>query len=98
MKWHLILFITILSLPVQAQNLCGSYDRLAAELKRMYNEQVTHSGYIENAAHEISIVEIWETEDSDTFSIVLIRPNGIACLIITGKELRWNKDAFNDET
>ena len=99
MKWLLALFITIFSSQAFAHVLvCLAYPEIAQVLTTQYKEQVTHRGFIETKDGTTYIVEIWETEEKSTFSIVRMTSDGVACIDMFGQQLYLVKDTRNDET
>jgi len=99
MKWLLVLLITISSFQASAHAImCTSYAKIASTLSLRYQEEITHRGYLTTVDNKIFIVEIWQTKDKETFSIVQIGSSGVACLVMTGRELNSIKDVFNEPT
>jgi len=71
----------VLGTPVKAQQACLSADILAERLASEYGEQKTGSGLMT----ETQALEIWASPETGTWTIFLVTPAGIACIISTGR-------------
>jgi hypothetical protein len=59
---------------------CGLRDVLVEKLTETYAERLTATG-LQNAQ---SMVEIWTSDKTGSFSILVTRPDGISCLVSAG--------------
>ena len=64
---------------------CGPRDDLAKQLEQKYGERPIASGVSGRGA----LVEVFMSADGSSWSIVLTRPNGMACLVDEGEGWRW---------
>jgi hypothetical protein len=98
MKWLLALIITILPFSAYAQlSTCATYNIMKLRLESYWNESPTHRGYIETITGKVYIIEIWESPDSETFTMLRISSDSIACIFASGRELVYIKEDSNDE-
>jgi hypothetical protein len=101
MKWILALLLSLfLILPIKAgviQVACGSsYAQLRDVLTDKYKERLTHRGTARLVNGGLILVEIWESKDKETFSIIYVYPNHSVCLIIGGQDLNFWGDAWDE--
>lgn len=70
------------SMPVaaSAQAPCGPLDQLAELLEREYGEAVHSEGLADSGA----IMQLWANPETGSWSIVIILPDGLACLPAAG--------------
>ncbi|MFQ5438085.1 MAG: hypothetical protein ACE5DK_04550 [Paracoccaceae bacterium] len=67
--------------PVFAQQAtCGQRDHLTAQLTEKYMEQLTAGGF-QSAS---SVLEIWTSPQSGTWTMLLTRPDGVSCVVGSG--------------
>ncbi len=65
---------------------CLPYEVAEKGLVRSFNERVHERGLANHSQGSI-MVEIWKNVHSRTFTILLVRTDGIACFIVTGTDL-----------
>ena len=76
-----ILALMVSALPAYAQqSRCGPRDQVFEVLREKYSEKPTFEGIAENG----SMFIVFASPTTGTWTGVAIRPNGMACLIITG--------------
>jgi hypothetical protein len=75
------LFFTILFKPARAAPQCDGYDRVATLLADTYGEALTGQGIAGGGA----ILQLFAHPEGDTWSIVVVLPDGQACLMASGK-------------
>lgn len=61
---------------------CNAYTALASALAGMYGEAVTARGEVRG-----NVIELWVNAETRTWSITVVDPNGIACIVANGD--RW---------
>ena len=76
----LTLFLSIAATPAFAQMVCGNHADIEKRLQSGYQEVRTGVGVAGNGG----LIELY-TSEKGTFTIVLTRPNGMACLIAVGE-------------
>ena len=80
------LFTGIFGGPADSGALCSQYDLLTDHLTRRYNERAVASGLPSNGTY----LEIWASE-AGTWSVLVVSPNGPACLIHSGQDFEFIK-------
>ena len=74
--------------PASAQTLrpvaCGQRDAITAKLEQRYSEHQKGAGLVSGTR----LLEIWHSEKTGTWTILMTRPDGIACVMATGKHWR----------
>ncbi len=80
-------FLLILAVPWPAhgQAVCMPRDQIVARLESQYQEFQAAWGM----ANTGQLVELWATEDRDTWTLVLTHANGISCLMAAGEH--WSE-------
>lgn len=78
--------IAVLALPIAppalAQNgLCGPHPALAGQLAADYGEQPVAIGLTNDGL----LVEIFVADGRRTFTLLLTRPDGLACILLAGQ-------------
>ncbi len=68
--------------PALAQNVipCGLHDLIAAQLITEYNETRIGAG-LQNPQ---TLMEIWTSAETGSWTVLIIRPNGVACVVASG--------------
>jgi len=64
----------------QAQYVCAKRDSMITQLKKKFGESERGIGVSGTEA----VIEIWSSEETGTWTIVMTRPNGIACVMAAG--------------
>ncbi len=80
----LALATAVLSYPVQALHMCADRDRILDRLARSYSEQRTALGVAPGG-----VIELLTRADGRTWTIILSRPDGSACVLATGED--WQR-------
>ena len=68
-----------------AQQACADRDQITTRLESKYGESFAGGG-LRNAK---SIYEVWMSEDSGTWTIIMTKPDGQACVMAAGTN--WRK-------
>lgn len=80
---YIAALLAVLAGPVAAQApQCAPHDRVIALLSGKYGEDRRSAGLA--GAEGQAIMEIHANEETGTWTIIIIRPDGIACLVISG--------------
>jgi hypothetical protein len=67
---------------VAAPAVCIPYDDIVGQLTGRYSEAVVARG-LSARGHA---VEVWRAPDGATWSVVIVTPNGVACLVDAGAD------------
>ena len=62
---------------------CAPRDSVIEHLKERYGERVISRGFID----ESQLLEVFATPDADTWTVVIVRVDGSACVLVSGKNL-----------
>jgi len=87
-RWLAIPLAVVIALygaPVSTQMVCGDYASMTIQLATPYGETRRGLGVSGN-----TLFEVWRSEDTGTWTILQVYPNGVACVIAVGEN--W-KDA-----
>ena len=69
-----------LCMPAAAHDLpCGKREKIIAQLQQKYGEVVIFRGIVEGA-----MAELWYSPRKQTWTVVVSRANGTACLMVGG--------------
>lgn len=73
-----------------AQSMCGPYKQIVASLAaKPYNERQIAKGTTKIGGEGAGItLEVYGAPKGKTFTIVLVRPDGFACIIAAGESLQ----------
>ena len=69
---------------VHAQSNCAPRDSVIERLKEKYSERLTGGG-VQNAE---SIIEIWASDKTGSFTVLITHANGTSCVVSSGQN--WN--------
>jgi len=70
--------------PAQASN-CADRDRVVERLKAYYDESYAGGG-LQKVQEDQTLVEVWASEDTGTFTVMLTTPDGQTCVLATGTD------------
>lgn len=65
----------------QARTVCAERESMITQLKKQFGESERGVGL----SGQKALVEIWSSEETGTWTIVMTRPNGIACVMASGQ-------------
>lgn len=65
--------------PVHAAN-CAMRDVVVDRLEGKYSERLTAGGLQTSK----SIMEVWSSDETGTFTVILTHPNGVSCIVASG--------------
>jgi len=83
---HLVGLCVILCLPAAAVAQaaeCGQRDQVVERLASRYSERLTAGGLQETDSTQ-SVIEVWASTETGTFTVLLTNPDGIACIVAAG--------------
>jgi hypothetical protein len=70
-------------LPAAAQ-VCSPYESVRRALFEQHGESAVGAGHDDRDV----VVQLFATSDGATWTLVIVRPDGIACLVASGQEWR----------
>ena len=80
----LLFGMTAAAYPAHASN-CALRDTVVDRLESKYSEQFTAGGLQTSRAAQ-TIVEVWSSPETGTFTGMLTNPQGISCIVATGTD------------
>lgn len=66
--------------PVRAQVSCSTHENVAAKLDLEFGESVIGRGL----RSETSLYEVWRSAETGSWTIVMVTPDGLACVMASG--------------
>ena len=85
---------TILGIPimlaltagmVQAKT-CGKRDKMVVQLQEKYSENLRMGG-LQKVQGGQSVLEIWTSETTGTYTVLLTRADGVSCVMAAGTDV-----------
>ena len=73
-----------LASPALAGN-CASRAAVVERLETKYAEELAMAG-LQTASDTGTVVEVWASSETGTFTILVTQPNGITCIVATGTD------------
>jgi hypothetical protein len=70
--------------PAFASN-CAQRATVIERLETKYSEKLTVGGLQKNRTAQ-SVMEIWASDETGTFTVLLTNPNGISCIVAAGTD------------
>lgn len=70
--------------PAFAAN-CGMRDSMVERLKSAYSESLTAGGLQGNQTMT-TMLEVWASEESGTFTVMITNPQGVSCIVAAGTD------------
>jgi len=84
----LVLGIAAMPPPAGAQTRqsvpCGPRDTITDQLTQRYSEHQSGLG----VANGTRLFEVWQSEQTGTWTILMTRPDGVSCIMATGRHWR----------
>lgn len=74
----------ITAIPAHADN-CAKRDQVVARLQEQYKENLTAGG-LNASAGKTTLVEVWASEETGTFTVMLTTAHGLSCIVATGTD------------
>lgn len=64
---------------------CGIRDTVVEQLKKKYSEELKVGG-LQKIRNGHSVMELWSSDETGTFTILLTNANGISCIVAAGTD------------
>lgn len=71
--------------PPAAAATCSARNSLVEQLQSKYAEQLTVGG-LQKVRGSQSVMEVWSSPETGTFTVLLTQPNGISCIVAAGTD------------
>lgn len=80
-----IVFGMAATAPPAIASTCGERGEVIQQLESQYSETLTAGG-IQTAPSKNSVVEIWSSDTTGTFTVLMTQANGISCIVAVGTD------------
>jgi len=67
---------------------CADRDTVVKRLKSQYDEAFSAGG-LQTIRDKQTLVEVWSSQKTGTFTVMLTTPDGLACVVATGTD--WHQ-------
>lgn len=71
--------------PAAQAATCATRDSVVKSLQSKYSEALTAGG-LQMAAGAQTVMEIWSSADTGTYTVLLTNANGISCIVAAGTD------------
>ena len=71
------------AMPAHAQSNCANRDLVVERLQSRYSEQLTAGG-LQATRMTTTVIEVWSSPETGTFTIMLTTPEGVSCILASG--------------
>lgn len=75
------------AIPAHAAS-CANRDTVVERLESQYDE-VFSAGGLQTIRNKQTLVEVWSSQETGTFTVMLTTPDGLACVVATGTD--WHQ-------
>ena len=82
---YLLAGLVTLTAPTVTAATCASRDDVVSRLQSKFSEQLTVGG-LQQARNSLSMLEIWASDETGTYTVLLTDPNGISCILAAGTD------------
>jgi hypothetical protein len=62
---------------------CGDRTMMTEKLASGYSERLTAGG-LQKGRTEATVIEVWASDETGTFTVLVTHANGISCVVATG--------------
>ena len=80
----LTMTLTAISTPVLAAK-CADRKQIVERLQSRFSEQLTVGG-LQRAKNAMSVMEIWSSQETGTYTVLLTDPDGTSCIVAAGTD------------
>ena len=85
-----VLGAIILAIPAHAAN-CANRDIVVERLQSRYDESFAAGG-LQSTSSSQTLVEVWASAETGTFTVMLTTAEGLSCVVATGTD--WHQQAL----
>ncbi|MFY0620289.1 MAG: hypothetical protein JXQ89_01200 [Pelagimonas sp.] len=85
MKAALVFGMAAIAPPVFAQSSCAPRDIVVDRLKDKYTEHMVGGG-LAGGSSGSAVVEIWSSEQTGTFTVLITNARGMSCIVASGTD------------
>lgn len=62
---------------------CGDREDMTRKLESGYSERLTAGG-LQKSRPQATVIEVWSSDETGTFTVLVTHANGISCVVATG--------------
>ncbi len=62
---------------------CGARDAVVDKLESKFSEQLIAGG-LQASSRATSVLEVWTSPETGTFTVLVTKPNGVTCVVAAG--------------
>ncbi|WP_027256949.1 hypothetical protein [Leisingera aquimarina] len=62
---------------------CGDREVMTRKLESGYSERLTAGG-LQKSRPEATVIEVWSSDETGTFTVLVTHANGVSCVVATG--------------
>ncbi len=77
----------LMAIPAHAAS-CADRDTVVKRLESQYDEMLSAGG-LQTIRNKQTLVEVWSSQETGTFTVMLTTPDGLACVVATGTD--WHQ-------
>ncbi|WP_299936452.1 hypothetical protein [uncultured Pelagimonas sp.] len=85
MNAALVFGMAAIAPPAFAQTHCAPRDVVVERLQKAYSEQLTSGGLTQGDPAK-SVVEIWTSKETGSFTVLVSTASGLSCIVAAGTE------------
>lgn len=78
-----LLFGMAATAPPALAGSCGDREAMTQKLESGYSERLTAGG-LQKSRPEATVIEVWASDETGTFTVLVTHANGISCVVATG--------------
>jgi len=64
---------------------CADREQVIAHLQSRFSEQLTVGG-LQRAQDSLAVMEIWSSQETGTYTVLLTKPDGTSCIVAAGTD------------
>jgi len=81
----IITAILMTATPAFAAKTCGQRDDVIGQLSTKHSEQMKVGG-LQKVKGVHALLEVWASDESGTFTVLLTSPHGVSCIVAAGTD------------
>lgn len=79
-----LLFGMAATAPPAHASSCGERTAMTQKLESGYSERLTAGGLQRSQRREATVIEVWSSDETGTFTVLITHANGVSCIVATG--------------
>lgn len=81
-----LLFGMAAAAPPASAKGCAMRDILVERLQSKYSEAMVAGGLQSSSEDMLTMLEVWSSETTGTFTVILTNPQGVSCIVAAGTD------------